>query len=473
MSRLPIFVLAFLLLFGWLPAISVAQDPQPNGIDRIYEQLAKTQKRLREDYEALRMRMRLTAHAEGTPQEKERLKKAVALMDELGIGNEMDKLEKLIEDKAINAAMAKAASISEMIRQVLLVLDGIDPDWQPDERIPTLQEKLEQLKRLSELQSELKDQTDELSKKPELSETDQQKLDRLKDRQREIQREVEELRDDLPDEAKPALDRAIERMDQALEQLQQENLDGAELRQQEAKENLDEAQRQAENELRKYRDKENENLLIHVERELEKIRKEQKNINGSTLETQTKADSGERVGRREWRTVYSDQLQNKKEADNLAEKLIHGNVPIFGRVMEGVSRDMEKAAHLLRRGDGGPFTQSIQEDVLQRLDDLLDALRQERQRRQNEGGDPPQQTNPDGSSPEPRLVPLPAELGILLKRQEYLRKKHERFVERFPDVTERSKMTDAQRRIYERLSQEQGENAGYLDSLLDSLFNRE
>jgi hypothetical protein len=74
---------------------------------------------------------------------------------------------------------------------------------------------------------------------------------------------------------------------------------------------------------------------------------------------------------------------------------------------------------------------------------------------------------------EPRLVPLPAELEMLLKRQTYLRAKHERFVERFPNVRDRRDMDDPQRRIYERLSQEQGENAGYLEALRDTLFQQQ
>ena len=472
--------LFILLLILFTTSVGIAQDPAPlhpqpgdSEMDDIYKDMAAAQKRLRDSYEALVRRMRISAQSEKDEQTKERCRKAIALMDELRISYQMERLAELIESQAANAAMAKAASISEMIEKVLQVMDGIDPDWKPDSRIPTLQEKLEQLKLLSDMQEELQKETQQLNTQSELSEADKLKLEQLKSRQRELQEKARDLADVLPDEVKPLLSEADEFMDQAFDQLQQENTEGAENRQGEAKERLDQAQREIEDQLRKYRDRENETLLLHVERELEKLRAAQVVINKTTIESHLKVQEGERVSRRDWRNIYITQRVNSKEAEVLAEKLLHGNVPIFGHVMKSVGRDMAKAAALLRRSDGGDFTQSIQEDIMARLNDLLDALRAERSRRQNEGGDPPQQTNPDGSSPEPRLVPLPAELGILLKRQEYLRKKHERFMERFPEVKDRANMTDAQRRIYERLSQEQGENAGYLDSLLDTLFNRE
>src|SRR5690606_33340364 len=111
----------------------------------------------------------------------------------------------------------------------------------------------------------------------------------------------------------------------------------------------------------------------------------------------------------------------------------------------------------------------VQEDILRRLNALLDALRRERQRRQD--GEAPPMQGGGGGTGEPRLVPLPAELEMLLSRQQYLREKHERFVERYPNLRDRSNMTRAQRRIYERLSREQGQNGDFLDELYRALFN--
>ena len=473
--------LLILFLIMVLSAFAVAQDvtpppvpEEPNGPsaeDRHFESLLEIQKNILLNYQALLRRMRVAA-AHGDERTRERLQKAVALMDELAIGYQMEKLSGLIKDRLVHSAMAKAQWISEKIASILSVLDGMDPDWKPDSRIPTLEEQLEKLKSLRERHGELREKTQDLGERSELSDEDKLKLENLEGQLRELADETQELGEGLPDEIKPLMDKAKDLMGQAADQLQQENLQGAEERQGDADSRLDEAQRKIEDQLRKYRERQNDNLLIHIEQKLKRIRAQQVVVNDLTIETYLKAEGGERVSRRAWRSIYSKQRKNSKEAEAVAEKLLHGNVPIFGRVMAGVGRDMVKAAKLLKARDGGEFTQEIQEDIRATLDDLLDALRAERTRRQNEEGGPPQQTSPDGSPPKPRLVPLPAELGILLKRQQYLRHKHQRFMDRFPEVRDRANMTNSQRRIYERLSQEQGENAGYLDSLFDSLFNR-
>ncbi len=461
--RLLLILLSLLLV---VVPVQAQDPPQPIQDDQHdLRRLAEMQEALRSSYRMLLQRMRATA-ASPDAHQRELLEKAVALMDKLMIQQDMEQLEEAINDRRLSSAVAKAQRISEKITQVLAVLDGRPEDWERDARIPSLQEQIEQLNHLRDRQRELETESRKLHEKSELTDQDLDYLERLKEEQRQLAEEAAELADIVPEEVKPLIDEALKSMDDAFQQLQQENPKEAEQSQKDAGDKLDEARQKMEDDLREYRDRENEQLLIHVEAELAKIRAAQFEVNQKTIA----AETGEPLSRRDWRTLRLDQDRLRKESEALAEKLIYGNVPIFGSILKGVARDMKKSATLLRSRDTGEYTQDLQNEILLRIDDLLEALRMERQRRQNEGGGPPQQTDPNGEQAEPRLVPLPAELGILLKRQEYLRHKHERFLERYPEIKDRSQMSDAQRRIYERLSQEQGENAGYLEALMDSLF---
>jgi len=305
-----------------------------------------------------------------------------------------------------------------------------------------------------------------------LSDEDKLKLQELKQRQLDLRNQLDGMKDTLPEELKPLLDKASGHMENSQNQLHQESPDSAAMEQKKATDAIKDAEDKLENQLKKYRDKENDQLLIHVESELQKLRSGQIEVNQQTNEADLRRMEGQPMSRRDWSSIKNQQATLARTADSLAEKLQLGNVPIFGQILKGVGRDMDKVRDLLSDQDAGEYTQDLQNEIIIRLDDLIEALRNERKRRTNDGQDPPQQTDPDGKQPEPRLVPIPAELKMLLKRQEYLRSKHQRFMDRFPEVKDRSQMSDTQRRIYERLSQEQGENAGYLDSLLDTLFKK-
>lgn len=442
---LKISLFSFLFLFSFIQPLFAQEDPLADQ----YEGLQQRQENLREQYQDLVLRMRLNAADPNLTEEKRtRLSRAVQLMDQYALEIEMQNLEQLIQQKSLSSAVAKANNIVSKIQKILMVLDGYE-EYTTDPKIPSLTEQLKQLQSLLDQQKELKQIPLENSIKAQ--------------RQKDLAEKTEQLLQQLTEpKAQQPLQEALDAMRQAEEKLQQK--ENAELQQEQAEQKLQETKEQLEKKLNQYKNIQNEKLLLHVEQELTILREKQAQLNLRTAEiTPT-------TTRRELRNFVSEQNTLRQNALDLSKKLLEGNVPIFGNILQGISQDMHRVGESLKEQDLSEYTKDLQQEIIIRLDDLLDALRKEQQRRQNKGEDPAQQQDQNGQS-EPRLVPLPAELTMLLKRQEYLRMKHENFRAKFPDLENRAEMTDAQRRIYERLAAEQNENSNYLEALRKALFD--
>jgi len=269
------------------------------------------------------------------------------------------------------------------------------------------------------------------------------------------------------------LNKAQEKMRESEKNLGNQQGSSAQQNQQQAQENLDKAKKELEKLLREYEEKQNNELLLHVEQELEKLLKSQIIVNQKTNSVKQESEEAGRVDRklaRQLRKIADEQKSLSTTAEDLSKKLEEGRIPIFAFEMNKVGLDMKEVADELKTKNLDEYVIEIQEDILRRLKDMLAAIRAERKRRQ-EDPMPPQQGQ--GGEMVPRLVPIPAELEILLRKQEYLRAKHEQFMKRYPNLKSREEMTRSQRRIYERLSAQQGLTAKQIEELTKSLFDQQ
>ncbi len=316
---------------------------------------------------------------------------------------------------------------------------------------------------------------DDLKKLAEKSLNAEEKLryEKLQQEQKELKEKTKKLKEDLKEDSPKAedeLNKAQEKMRESEQNLGNQQGSSAQQKQKEAQEHLDKAEKELEKLLREYEKSQNDKLLLHVEQELEKMLKSQILINQKTNSIKLESEEAGRIDRklaRQLRQLADQQKSLASHAEELSDKLEKGRIPIFAYEMSKVSIDMKDVSDELKTKNVDEFVIEIQEDILRRLKDMLAAIRAERKRRQ-EDPQPPQQGG--GGQPRPRLVPIPAELELLLLRQEYIRAKHEQFMKRFPNLKSREEMTRSQRRIYERLSAQQGHVAEQLDKLNKALF---
>src|SRR5208283_1882676 len=102
--------------------------------------------------------------------------------------------------------------------------------------------------------------------------------------------------------------------------------------------------------------------------------------------------------------VFEDQLKLADATRVVVKKL--EEAPVFQWVLLTAKDDMSEAAARLEKEDSGTATQEIQEDVVKKLGELIEALKKERQKKGGGGG------GKGGGGKQP-LVPPAAELKML------------------------------------------------------------
>jgi hypothetical protein len=142
---------------------------------------------------------------------------------------------------------------------------------------------------------------------------------------------------------------------------------------------------------------------------------------------------------------------------------ISGDAEVFGFVLAQVAEDQELVAERLRSQppDVGPFTRLLQDELTERIRDLLESFKLELKRRQ--GQQQQQQPQGGGGQGPPPLVPPPAELQMLGRMQKALRLQVERTR---TALGERADLSEAERELVRRLSHMQGNLGDVLEKFL-------
>ena len=239
-----------------------------------------------------------------------------------------------------------------------------------------------------------------------------------------------------------------------------------------ARKYLDEVKEQLEEEQRRYESLQQEEMLYRLVRDLREIKKQEEEIRKST------AGFIEVLNRR-GRLPRPDKKKVKRIAqtqDELADKIKERQKAVkeeestaFASVLEGVGGDMEEIAAMLRDLDLGPVVLGLEDEVIQRIDDLIggftDVIKQ-KQQPPGEGQEPP----PPGQKPP--LVPAIVEIKLLRRLQQDLNRKIEGFWRRNPDV-KAGEVDDRQKRTLERLSHQQARLKRILDALIKQVFGNQ
>ncbi|MFH1920930.1 MAG: hypothetical protein ABIP48_13760 [Planctomycetota bacterium] len=250
--------------------------------------------------------------------------------------------------------------------------------------------------------------------------------------------------------ARPRIESAENRMREAHKKLEEAQREGAVKEQEEAIRELEQAKAELEEILRQLREEEIERTLTLLEARLEKMLGMQREVNEGTLRldkipqperTHSHEIEASRLGREEAQIVL--------EADKaLALLRDDGTAVAVPEALDQVRQDMREVVRRLDRTEVGPITQTIEEEIVAALEEMIEVFQQAQQEAEKKRKMP----MPPGPPQDQALVDLLAEIKMVRAMQMRVNRRTDRY----------AKLIDG----------EQAENADLLEAL-DRLAERQ
>jgi hypothetical protein len=200
-------------------------------------------------------------------------------------------------------------------------------------------------------------------------------------------------------------------MDDATEDLDEEDTQEAAQDQDAAVEQLEDALAELEEALRQLREEEQEELLRDLEGRFREMLAKQLDINGGTLELhEIGVEQFTRADYLRAAELSSDQGALAGEASKALHILEEeGTTVVFPAILDQLAGDMGVVAERLAEPDVGVMTQTLEEEIAQTLEDLVEAIERKLDEMQQQQGQQP----PQGAPSEQPLLPTSAELKLL------------------------------------------------------------
>ncbi len=213
------------------------------------------------------------------------------------------------------------------------------------------------------------------------------------------------------------LEQALRNMERAIEELKNQNRDGASGEQDQALAQLERMKAQIEEILRQLREEERELHLTMLEARFQEMLKLQLRINADTvrLDARPAAERGEAHFTKS-RDLSRQELQNVLAAERALMLLREeGSSVAFPEAVDQMRSNMATVANRLVKGDTGQTTQLLERLIVESLEEMILALQQELEKlkQQQQQQQPPQQSQPQ----DPRLVDILAELKMIRSLQ--------------------------------------------------------
>jgi hypothetical protein len=221
-----------------------------------------------------------------------------------------------------------------------------------------------------------------------------------------------------PTPGRQELEQARREMQQSLEKLEAQQLDQAGERQAAAIDRLEELKAELEKILRQLREEEKEMYLTLLEARFQNMLRRQEQINAETrrLDAIPAAERSSTFGAK-IEVIRRQQLDNELEAEKALNLLkSDGSSVAFPEAVEQMRANMQVVSRRLAQLDTGLTTQLVEQLILETLEEMIFALRQEMEK-QDERRQQPQQQQQEMSPEEQGLVNQLAELKMIRSLQ--------------------------------------------------------
>jgi len=213
------------------------------------------------------------------------------------------------------------------------------------------------------------------------------------------------------------VEQAKRELEKAIEELKRRRLDNASEHQDDAIAKLQEAKEKLEEILRQLREEERELLLAGLEARFQKMLAQQLVVYEATkkLDATPRTEWGSRHFSRTRELAGQEDDISLEAARALALLREEGSSVAFPEALEQLQEDMRIVARRLGESEVGELTQGIESDIIEALEELIEALQREMEKK---GDQPPgAQQNGQGQPPEFALVDKLAELKMLRSLQ--------------------------------------------------------
>lgn len=207
------------------------------------------------------------------------------------------------------------------------------------------------------------------------------------------------------------LEQARREMERAIKELKKEARDAASGRQDEAIAKLREAEAKLEEILRQLREEEREMMLAALEARFREMLAKQLMVYNGTVNLHNVPEK-ERSGRHRSKAEELARLEEEVAIDAAKALTLlreEGSSVAFPEAVEQIHDDMLSVARALEQAKVGDLTQGIERDIIEALEEMIEALQKEMEKKdQKQQGQPMQ-----GEPPDPALVDTLAELKML------------------------------------------------------------
>jgi hypothetical protein len=379
------------------------------------------------DFKASLLRMAVRMGNSSKPEDKARAAILKTALDKANKDNVEAGFEKLIvviqtikpngtDTAEIARALKDNEEITARIRALLAILQSDNRDEVLKKELAASKERLRELDRLIREQKTARDRT-ELARG-----TDEQR----KKEQEKIRTDTENLvkkdpQADFP--GKKDIEKAVDNQGKAIDDLGKGNNDQAAGEQGDAIANLMRArERELENQNQLHRE-ENERVLASLQSRCERMLAMQIEVRNGTVtldktiqaRTDARPDNADRARGNELQDRENDINREAREALRLIEAESSGIS--FQVVFQQLIGDMGNVSNRLGFADAGPVTVSIENDVIDTLKEMIDALKKARQTNDITDGPPPGDPGDPGPKPKKKLVEEVQELKMIRNLQ--------------------------------------------------------
>lgn len=282
----------------------------------------------------------------------------------------------------------------------------------------------------------------------EKSDADGQKGDKGEKGQKGQQQQQQ---DQQKNPAEKRLQKAKQKMKEAEKKLKEAQHEGAAEKQEEALRELEQAKAELEEILRQLREEQIARLLAMLEARFRKMMQMQQQVYVGTL----RLDAVPAKQRTHNHEIESSRLSGKEslivvEVDKALLLLREdGTAVAFPEAIEQMREDMRQVVQRLSRAKVGKITQGIEEDILEALKDMVEALK----KAQKDLDDRKQQQGKphSGKSQEPPLVDLLAEIRMIRALQMRVNKRTNRYSKMIEgEQADNPELLDALQRLADR-----------------------
>ena len=249
---------------------------------------------------------------------------------------------------------------------------------------------------------------------------DNQEQNEQQDQQQDQSQQNDESKEKTDKTAgRDEIERAKQEMDRAIEELKKNNKKGASDKQDKAIAELMKAREKLEEILRQLREEERELVLTKLEARFRDMLQRQETVNNATLAIHAvPVDS--RTDRHRNRAV--ELARSEDEISILAAKALtllkeEGSSIAFPEAVEQIRDDMLTIVKRLDQADVGEITQNIEQDLVEGLKELIEALQKEIEKAKDKKQQPPPSPQEKQEQQKQGLVNKLAELKMLRSLQ--------------------------------------------------------